>query len=67
VGPALYITHTELQARAARAFAAAGHRDSALYYYRAVAHAWEGADPVLKPRRDSALAAIRQLEVSPTR
>lgn len=40
-----YVTHTELHAALAEAWAEAGRRDSARAHLRAVARAWAGADP----------------------
>ena len=62
VGPMLYVTRTDLQARIAEAFAAAGQADSALLYYRTVLRTWEGADPEFAARRDSIATAVRRLE-----
>jgi DNA-binding SARP family transcriptional activator/tetratricopeptide (TPR) repeat protein len=39
-----YVTHTELRELMGQAFFAAGKRDSAAVYYRAVEQAWRGAD-----------------------
>jgi len=46
----------------ARAWDAAGVRDSAIAHYRAVARAWQRADPVLEPRLDSIRARLAVLE-----
>jgi tetratricopeptide (TPR) repeat protein len=62
VGPMLYVTRTDLEARIAEAFEAAGQADSALVYYRKVLRAWEGADPEFAARRDSIMTAVRRLE-----
>jgi len=53
-GSSLYMSRTELHELLAQAFDAMGVRDSAAVHYRAVARAWEHADPVLTPRRDQA-------------
>jgi DNA-binding SARP family transcriptional activator/tetratricopeptide (TPR) repeat protein/TolB-like protein len=52
----LYITRTELHELLARAFDAAGKRDSAAAHYRSVVRAWQKADPPFHTRRDSAQA-----------
>ena len=52
----LYITRTELHELLARAFDAAGKRDSAAAHYRSVVRAWQKADPAYHARRDSAQA-----------
>jgi serine/threonine protein kinase/Flp pilus assembly protein TadD len=49
-GAGLYVTRTELEELLARAWDAAGARDSALVHYRAVAVAWQRADPALHVR-----------------
>jgi DNA-binding SARP family transcriptional activator/TolB-like protein len=64
VGPSLYITRTELEARLAEAFDQAGQPDSAMYYYARAIHAWEGADRQFWPRRDSLVQATRRLDVA---
>ena len=46
----LWVTRTELREMLARAFAGAGRPDSAAGYWRAVAGAWRGADPVVRAR-----------------
>jgi tetratricopeptide (TPR) repeat protein len=50
----LYLSRTEVHELLARAFAAAGQRDSAAAHYRAVVNAWRGADPPLRPRLEAA-------------
>jgi DNA-binding SARP family transcriptional activator/TolB-like protein len=62
VGPMLYVTRTELEARLAEAFDAAGQADSALFYYRKVLRIWERADHEFWPRRDAMMLAVRRLE-----
>jgi predicted Zn-dependent protease len=52
----LYVTRTELHEVLARAFDAAGQRDSASAHYRAVVRAWRRADAPFHARRDSASA-----------
>jgi DNA-binding SARP family transcriptional activator/TolA-binding protein len=64
-GSNLYITRTELSERLAQAFEAAGWRDSAGAYWARVARAWEGAEPPLVPRRDSAKARAKALGALP--
>ena len=64
VGPNLYITRTELEARLAEAFDSAGQADSALLYYGKVIRAWERADRQFWPRRDSILMAAKRLEAA---
>ncbi|HEU5219422.1 MAG TPA: BTAD domain-containing putative transcriptional regulator [Gemmatimonadales bacterium] len=51
----LYITRTELHEELARAFAAAGQRDSAAVHYREVVRAWEPGDPPFQARRRAAM------------
>ena len=50
----LYVTRTELHELLARAFDAAGMRDSAAFHYRAVVKAWSRADPSFHVRRAEA-------------
>jgi DNA-binding SARP family transcriptional activator/TolB-like protein len=64
VGPNLYITRTELEARLAEAFDSTGQADSALVYYRKVLRAWERADNRFWPRRDSIVMATKRLEAA---
>jgi DNA-binding SARP family transcriptional activator len=52
----LYVTHTELREAMARAFEAAGRRDSAAAEYRWVAAAWRDADPPFRERGRAAAA-----------
>jgi TolB-like protein len=53
-GSGLYLTRTETHDLLARAFDAAGQRDSAAAHYAIVERAWRGADPILQPRYDAA-------------
>jgi DNA-binding SARP family transcriptional activator/tetratricopeptide (TPR) repeat protein len=55
-GSNLYMTRTELHELLAQAFDRLGARDSAAVHYRAVAKAWERADPMFHTRRDRARA-----------
>jgi len=55
-GSSLYISRTELHELLAQVFDAMGARDSAAVHYRAVATAWQRADPVFTARRDQARA-----------
>jgi predicted Zn-dependent protease len=57
----LYVTHTELHEMLARAFDAAGERDSAVMHYRWVAAAWRNADPKFRPRFDQDARRLIQL------
>jgi len=57
----LYVTHTELHEMLARAFEAAGQRDSAISHYRWVVAAWRHADPEFRPRVEAARAHLTQL------
>ena len=57
----LYVTHTELHEMLARAFDAAGQRDSAIAHYRWVVGAWRNADPEFQPRVAAARAHLTQL------
>src|SRR6266571_2369336 len=57
----LYVTHTELHEMLARAFDAAGERDSAIAHYRWVVAAWRNADPQFRPRVDAARTRLTQL------
>ena len=54
----LYITRTELHEALARAWDAAGNRDSARMHWRAVVEAWRGADPQFQPRWQAAVGAL---------
>lgn len=58
----LYVTHTELHALLGRAWEALGRPDSAAHHYRRVVHAWQSADPELRPRRDSIRARLAVLQ-----
>ena len=58
----LYVTHTELHEMLARAFDAAGERDSAMTHYRWVVAAWRNADPEFRPRRELAQRRLTQLD-----
>ena len=53
-GSNLYLTRTEAHEMLARAFDAAGRRDSAAVHFRIVANAWKQADPMLKSRYEYA-------------
>ncbi|MBC7790775.1 MAG: hypothetical protein H7Z74_12575 [Anaerolineae bacterium] len=53
-GSGLYLTRTETHELLARAFDAAGQRDSAAVHYAIVERAWRGADPVFSARRNAA-------------
>ena len=53
-GSGLYLTRTETHELLARAFDAAGRRDSAAAHYAVVERAWRSADPFLTPRYDAA-------------
>jgi DNA-binding SARP family transcriptional activator/Flp pilus assembly protein TadD len=50
----LYVNRTELQDLLARAWDAAGVRDSAVAHYQVVARAWSAGDPPFRARADSA-------------
>jgi len=54
----LYVTRTETREALARAWDAAGVRDSAVVHYRAAVRAWRRADPSLRPRVDSLRARL---------
>ena len=56
-----YVTHAELHEMLARAFEAAGLRDSAITHYRWVVAAWRNADPEFRPRVAAARAHLTQL------
>src|SRR2546425_22921 len=58
----LYVTHTELHEMLARAFDAAGERDSATTHYRWVVAAWRNADAEFQPRRELAQRRLAQLD-----
>lgn len=53
-GSGLYLTRTETHELLARAFDAAGQRDSAAAHFAIVTRAWRDADPSLALRRDAA-------------
>ena len=57
-GSNLYVTRTELRARLAQTFAAAGQIDSARAQFAIVAHAWAAAEPAYRVRADSATAYL---------
>jgi len=57
----LYVTLTELHEMLARAFDAAGQRDSAIAHYRWVVAAWQNADPQFRPRFEAARSHLTQL------
>lgn len=61
----LYVARTELHELLARAFEAAGQRDSATAHYRAVASAWAHADPIVAARVERARRAVQELESRP--
>jgi len=61
-GSNLYVTRTELHELLARAFEAAGRRDSAIAHYRRVADAWRGGDPAFRTRAETARRKLRALE-----
>lgn len=52
-GSGLYVTRTEMHELLARAFDAAGQRDSAAAHYAVVGRGWRAADSFLKPRYDA--------------
>lgn len=54
----MYITRTELHELLARAWDAAGNRDSARTHWRGVVEAWRGADPQFQARWQAALGAL---------
>ena len=58
-GSSLYVSRTELHELLGQAFAAMGARDSAAVHYRAVANAWEHADPAFQARHDRARAWLQ--------
>ena len=60
-GPELYLTRTETHELLARAFDAAGQRDSALAHYAIVERAWRHADQSLQARYASARARVDAL------
>lgn len=51
-GSGLYLTRTETHELLARAFDAAGERDSAAVHNAVVERSWRAADPFLRPRYD---------------
>ena len=53
-GSGLYLTRTETHELLAKAFDAAGQRDSAAVHYAKVERAWRGSDPILQARYDAA-------------
>jgi hypothetical protein len=55
----LYVTHTELHELLARAYEAAGQRDSAAIEYRWVASAWRDGDAPFRARARAAEAKTR--------
>ena len=57
-GSNLYVTRTALHELLAQAFDAAGRRDSAAAHYLSVERAWRTADPLLRPRYESARAWV---------
>ncbi|HKG90548.1 MAG TPA: hypothetical protein VKA84_01580, partial [Gemmatimonadaceae bacterium] len=54
-----YVTHAELHEALARAYEAAGQRDSARVHYAWVANAWRAADPQFRERAARARAKAR--------
>ena len=65
-GSGLYLSRTETHELLAKAFDAAGQRDSAAVHYAIVERAWRTADPALAPRHEAArswlIAAGRSLK-----
>lgn len=61
-GAGLYATRTELEELLARAWDAAGARDSALLHYRAVAAAWNRADPSMHKRVEYVRTRVNVLQ-----
>ena len=59
-GSGLYLSRTELHELLARAFAAAGQRDSAAFHYERVARAWAKADPEYRGRYQEALRLAKR-------
>ena len=51
-GSNLYVTRTDLHELQAQLFDRLAQRDSAMVHYRAVARAWERADPIYHARRE---------------
>jgi tetratricopeptide (TPR) repeat protein len=64
-GSNLYVTQTDLRELLARAWDAAGTRDSSLAQYRQVLHALQRADPALRPRVDAIRARVAALAATP--
>jgi len=64
-GPNLHLTLTEIHLLLARAFEAAGQRDSAVAHYQRVADAWRRAEPPFTALRDEAIQKVAALR--PTR
>ena len=58
----LYVSRTELHELLARAWDAAGGRDSAAAHYAWVANAWKAADPALSPRAQGARSRLAALK-----
>ncbi len=56
-----YVTRVDLHEVLARAFEAAGERDSAAAHYRVVAESWQSADPLFTERAVSARTKAREL------
>jgi serine/threonine protein kinase/tetratricopeptide (TPR) repeat protein len=61
-GTGLYVTRTELEELLAKAWDAAGGRDSAMVHYRVVANAWRNADPRLHDRKTEVRRRLTALE-----
>ena len=57
----LYVTRTEIEELLARAWDAAGVRDSAAAHYRTVVSAWASADPQFAPRVQAARSRLAAL------
>lgn len=60
-GGHLYVSRTELHEVLGRANETAGEEDLAISHYAWAADAWERADALLQPRRDSVVARLRAL------
>ena len=64
-GPGLYLTRTETHEMLARAFDAAGQRDSAAAHYMIVERIWRHADPQLMARYEAVRARLAALGIVP--
>jgi len=60
-GSNLYVTRTQLHELLARAFDAAGQRDSAVAHYRVVMDSWSRADPQWLARRNAVASRLMAL------